>query len=185
VDLGFELVSRFDSVNRARVTRVSHFPKADRAGTRVITNLENVRQFVMLIWMMCQSDLIRFLRSQRVLKLVKMTKKDPRTLFLVLECHVSGDHGQNATLSYDTYLRQTSVGIWGVTDCPLKYEVRGQYDDRNALLIDDLDNTGGEPEQSCKNNNQQQYMIMSTLRRAYPMLSTKLICDKQAWEFEV
>ena len=133
----------------------------------------NVRQFVQLIWMMCQSDLIRFLRSQRVFKLVKVTKKDPRTLYLVLECHVSGDHGQNATLSYDTYLWQTSVGIWGVTDFPLKYEVREQYDDRNALLIDDLDNTGGEPEQSCKNDNQQQYMIMSTLRRAYPMLRTK------------
>jgi len=65
------------------------------------------------------------------------------------------------------------MGIWGVTDCPLKSEVREQYDDRNALLIDDLDNTRGESEQSCKNNNQQQYMIMSTLRRAYPMLSTK------------
>jgi len=104
--------------------------------------------------------------------LVKVTKKDPRTLYLVLECHVSGDHGKNVTRSYDTYLRQTSMGIC-VTDCPLKYEVREQYDDRNALLIDDLDNTGGEPKQSCKNDNQQQYMIMSTLRRAYPMLRTK------------
>ena len=43
------------------------------------------------------------------------------------------------------------MGIWGVTDCPLKYEVKEQYDDWNALLIDDLDNTGGEPEQSYKN----------------------------------
>ena len=85
-----------------RVTRVLRFPKADKASTRIITNLENVRQFVMLIWMMCQSDLIRFFRSQRVLTLVKVTRKDPRTLYLVLECHVSGDHGQNATLSYDT-----------------------------------------------------------------------------------
>ena len=62
----------------------------------------------------------------------------------------SGDHGQNATLGYDTYLRQTSVAIWGVTYCPLKNEVREQYDDRNALLVDDLDNTEGEPKQSCK-----------------------------------
>ena len=94
MDLGFELVSCFHSVNMVRVTRVSRYPKVDRARPRVITNLENVRQFVMLIWMMCQSDLIRFLRSQRILKLVKITKQDPRTLYLVLECHVSGDHGQ-------------------------------------------------------------------------------------------
>ena len=102
MDLGFESSSRFHSVNRARVTRVSRFLKVDKVSTHVITNLENVRQFVMLIWMMCQSDLIRFIRSQRVLKLVKMTKQDPRTLYLVLECHVSGDHGQNVTLSYNT-----------------------------------------------------------------------------------
>ena len=102
MDLGFESSSGFDSVNRARVTRVLRFLKADRASTHVMTNLENARQFVMLIWMMCQSDLIRYFRSQRVLKLVKVTKKDPRTLYLVLECHVSGDHGQNVTLSYDT-----------------------------------------------------------------------------------
>ena len=95
MDLGFESFSHFHSVNRARVTRLSRFPKVDRESTRVMTNLENVRQFVMLIWMMCQSELIRFFRSQRVLKLVKVTKKDPRTLYLVLECHVSGDHGQN------------------------------------------------------------------------------------------
>ena len=42
----------------------------------------------MLIWMMCQSDLIRYFRSQSVLKLVKMTNEDPRTLYLVLECQV-------------------------------------------------------------------------------------------------
>ena len=65
------------------------------------------------------------------------------------------------------------MGIWGVIDCPLKHEVREQYDDQSALPINDLDNTGEELEQSCKNNNQQQYMIMSTLRRAYPMLKTK------------
>ena len=111
MDLGFESSLHFHSVNRARVTRVSHFPKADRESTRAMANLENAMQFVMLIWMMCQSDLLRYFRSQRVLKLVKVTKKDPRTLYLLLECHVSGDHGQNATLSYDTYLRQTSVAI--------------------------------------------------------------------------
>ena len=70
------------------------------------------------------------------------------------------------------------MGIWGVTDFPLKYEVREQYDDRNALLINDLENTGGEPEQSCQNDNQQQYMLMSTLRQAYPMLRTRVT---QAW----
>ena len=43
------------------------------------------------------------------------------------------------------------MGIWGVIDFPLKYEVREQYDGWNALLIDDLDNTGGEPEQICRN----------------------------------
>ena len=60
----------------------------------------------------------------------------------------------------------------------IKCEILEQCDDRNALLHDDLDNKGGESEQSCKNDNQQQYMIMSTLRRAYPMLRTKLT---QAW----
>ena len=47
-------------------------------------------------------------------------------------------------------MRQTSVGIWGVIDCPLKCEIREQYDDQNDLLIDDLDNKGGELERSCK-----------------------------------
>jgi len=93
VDLGFELVSHFDSVNRARVTRVSRFSKAKKARPRVISNLKSTRQFVMLIWMMCQSDLMRCFRSQRVLKLVKVTKEDPRTHYLVLERHISGDHG--------------------------------------------------------------------------------------------
>ena len=84
------------------MTKVSRFPNVDKASTRATANLENARLLVMLILMMCQSDLIRYFLSQRVLKLVKVTKKDPRTLYLVLECHVSGDHGQNVTLSYDT-----------------------------------------------------------------------------------
>ena len=84
------------------VSRVLHFPNADRASTHVVADLENVRVFVRLILMMCQSDLERYFRSQRVLQLVKVTKKDPRTLYLVLECHISGDHGQNVTLSNDT-----------------------------------------------------------------------------------
>ena len=62
MDIGFESSSRFDSVNRVRVTRVSHFhsvnraritrvsrfPKAEKARARVIINLKNVRQFVKL-----------------------------------------------------------------------------------------------------------------------------------------
>ena len=108
----------------------------------------------------------------KILKLVDDANKGPKAHLPSLRMS-SGDHGRNATLSYDTYLRQTSVGIWGVTDFPLKYEVREQYDDRSALPIDDLDKTKEEPERSCKNDNQQQYMMMSTLRRAYPMLRTK------------
>ena len=65
------------------------------------------------------------------------------------------------------------MGILGVIDCTLKYEVREQYDDRSALPIDVLDNTGEELKQGCKNDNQQQCMMMSTLRQAYPMLRTK------------
>ena len=41
-------------------------------------------------------------RSLRFLQLVKMTKEVPKTLYLVLGCRLSGDHGQNVTLSYDT-----------------------------------------------------------------------------------
>ena len=89
-------------MERARVSRVSRFPNADRASTRAVAYLENARVFVMLILMMFQSDLIRYFLSQKVLKLVKVTKKDPRKLYLVLECHVSGNHGQNVKLSYDT-----------------------------------------------------------------------------------
>jgi len=37
--------------------------------------------------------------------------------------------------------------------------------------FDDVEQTKEEPERSCKKDNQQQYM-MSTLRRAYPMLRT-------------
>ena len=92
----------FDSVNRARVTRVSRFPNANRASTHAMADLENAGVLVMLILMMYQSDLARYFRSHRFLKFVKMTKKDPRTFYLVLECHISGDHGQNVTLSYDT-----------------------------------------------------------------------------------
>ena len=53
-----------------------------------MANLKNARQFVMLIWMMCQSNLKRYFQSQRVLKLVKVTNNDPKTLYLVLECQV-------------------------------------------------------------------------------------------------
>ena len=38
--------------------------------------------------MMCQSDLKGYFQSQRVLKLVKVTNKGPRTLYLVLECQL-------------------------------------------------------------------------------------------------
>ena len=48
VDLGFEAISHFHSVNRARITRVSPYSKVDRARARVIINLKNVRQFVKL-----------------------------------------------------------------------------------------------------------------------------------------
>ena len=41
-------------------------------------------------------------RSLRFLQLVKMTKEVPKTLYLVLGCRLSGDHGQDTTLSYDT-----------------------------------------------------------------------------------
>ena len=40
--------------------------------------------------------------STRSFQLVKMTKEVPKTLYLVLGCRLSGDHGQNVTLSYDT-----------------------------------------------------------------------------------
>ena len=75
-------------------------------------------------------------------------------------------------------LRHLSVGIWGVIDCPLKFEIKEQCDDQNALVSDDLDNKGGESEQSYKNENQQQYMKMTTLRQAFTMLRTKMT---QAW----
>ena len=102
MDLRLDSSSHFSSVERVKVSRVLHFLNADRASTRALSDLENARVLVRLNLMMCQSDLARYFRSQRFLQLVKVTKKDPRTLYLVLECHISGDHGQNVTLSYDT-----------------------------------------------------------------------------------
>ena len=84
VDLGIRAVSRFHRVDRARAARVSRYPKADSARARVIMNLQSARQFVKPLWMRCQSDLMRFLRSQRVLKLVDMANEGPKTHYLVL-----------------------------------------------------------------------------------------------------
>jgi len=80
------------------------------------------------------------------------------------------------TFNYDTRLRHLSVGFWGVIDCPLKCEVREQFDGQNTLPIWRV--SGRKPEKSCTTNTKQ---YISTSRWAFPcsrQIETSMVVDQ-------
>jgi len=121
VDLWFSPLSRFPRPDRARRSRVSRYPKGDSARSRT-SREEKTRGC--LLWF--KDDVsVKFgwsvFGSMRSSRWLMMSTRVPRHTYLVLLHLKWWPRYELRHLSYD---RWTSVGIWGVTDCPLKHEVR-------------------------------------------------------------
>jgi len=140
---------------------------------------KNARMFVMgQIWGVIQVGM-RWLQSHEILKVVDDVHEGLMTHLPSLATSWKWPRYElrllwwpRYELRHLSYDRWTSVGIWGVTDCPLKYEVR---DNMMTEVLYQLmtwtkrrRNRSGAAQKTTNSN-----IMMSALRRAYPMLRTK------------